>query len=88
MYSELDPFIMLTITRAEHRERLIRAERSALLRQRQATRLQPTRRRQLRPYGYQRRIYLWYLRMWRRLLDTSPPLVRQDCTHASRRSKV
>jgi hypothetical protein len=79
---------MLTITRAEHRERLIRAERRALLRQRQATRLQPARRHQPRPHGYQRRLYLWYLRMWRGLVQPSPPLVRQDVTHASRTSKV
>jgi hypothetical protein len=88
MYTELDPFIMLTITQAEHHERLIQAERRALLRQRQATRRQPTRRHQPRPHGYQRRLYLWYLRMWRGLVHTSPPLVRQAFTHASRTSKV
>jgi hypothetical protein len=88
MYTELDPFIMLTITQTEHRERLIQAERRALLRQRQATRRQPMRRRQLRAHGYQRQLYLWYLGMWRRLVKASLPLARKDFTHASRTSKV
>ena len=71
MYSELDPCIMLAITRAEHRERLVQAERRMLLRQGQTRQAAPQHRRLPRPQEYLRRMYLWYLGRRRRPLQAS-----------------
>jgi hypothetical protein len=66
MYSELEPYIMLTIVRAEQQARCTQAERIALLRQRQAVRCIPSRRLQQRLQQALRACRLRYGGMWRK----------------------